>query len=826
MLRNYLAVALRNLAANKLQSTINLGGLAVGLAACLLILIYVRHELSYERWLPRAERIASVESTFYPPGREPLTFAGSPGQLKVALEADFASDVERVVRVYQEELPTRVGDRRLVTDVAYVDPGFFDVFDLPMVAGDRAAALADTGSVLVTARTARKLFGDAPAIGQPITIGEHTELTVVGVLADLPRTTHLGFEAVARLEPANFRDRPWVLEQWTSVNTKTYVLGRTAAAIGRIEAGLPASLDRHARIDIPGMTDPPSRLMRLELRPLLDIHLHADKPGYERTGSMTTVAAFAGIALLILVIAGINFVNLATARAMSRAREVALRKVVGATRRQLVVQHLGEAALTALVALVLALALVELALPAFNQFLDLDLRLALFGDPALAATALGLVVAVGVLGGLYPALYLSRFRPATVLKANRSSAHGASWVRTGLVVFQFAISIALMAATATIYLQTRFARTMDLGFDHAGRAVLNGLDDVPTDEARQTLKREVQALPGVRGASLSSDAPPLRSNNNALLYPGPTVGEDKLLVEQLHVDADFFAVYGVAPVAGRLFDAARAGDQVPDRAAKDPDPRQGAVVNLAMVAKLGLGSPADAIGKVLYEADLDGGPFTATTIIGVVADLHLRSLRELVTPMFYKLGRPTYTWSRLSIDIAPGRAREVMAGVEAVWRRVVPSVPIRSSFVDADLAAQYREDRTRGQIFAGFAVFAVAIACLGLFGLAAFAAERRTKEIGMRKVLGASVGDIVRLLVWQFSRPVLLANLIAWPVAFWAMRRWLRGFRYAISLTEPANLIGIFGGAAAIAVAVAWLTTAGHAYRVARANPGKALRVE
>lgn len=826
MLRNYLTVAIRNLVANKLHALINIGGLAVGLAACLLILLFVRDETSYERWVPNAERIATVESTFYVPGRDTIAFAASPGPMRAALEKDFSSDIVRAVRLYGDEEPVRVGDRQFLGQPAYVDPGFFEVFDLPMVAGQREAALANNASILLSQTTARKYFGDQPAVGNTITVGGDKVFTVVGVFADLPRNSHLELESIALFDVSRYQDRPWVEQQWTSVNVRTYVLFRTAAARDRVARDLPAFVDRNVTFDIPGFTERPSTLIEFDLKPLLDIHLHADKPGYNNVGSFTAVLAFSGVALLILVIACINFVNLATARAMTRAREVALRKVVGATRGQLIAQHLGEAVLTSLIALVLALALVELALGPFNGFLHKQLRLDLLGDPGLLAMMLGLIVIVGVIGGMYPAIYLSRFRPAAVLKANQSSAHGSSLLRNGLVVFQFAISIGLIVCTAVIYTQTVYARTLDLGFDRGDRLTLAGLGDLPSKEARATLKREIAALPGVRGVALSSDAPPLRNNNNTLLYPTATVTDEKLVVETLRVDPDFFAVYDVAPLAGRLFSMEHAGDFQADRDSTSTELRQGVVVNRAFVAKLGASRPEDVIGKVLWEVNGEDRPMIATTIVGVVPDLYLRSVRVAVTPLIYYTDRPEGGFNWLTAHVAPGRMRETVQAATAIWNRLAPTVPVRTGFIDEALAKQYDADEQRGQIFAGFAVFAVLIACLGLFGLASFSAERRTKEIGMRKVLGASVLDIVRLLVWQFSRPVLLANLIAWPLAFYLMRRWLAGFQHAIDLTSPAVLLGIFGGAALLALTIAWLTTAGHAVRVARANPARALRVE
>jgi putative ABC transport system permease protein len=822
MLRNYFAVAFRSLLANRLHSLINIGGLAVGLAACMLILLFVRDELSYDAWLPNADRIVAVESKFHIPGRETVMFASSPGPMKNALEKDFSSDVERVVRLFEDDAPVRAGDKKLRLETTYVDPGFFQVFDLPMVAGQREAVLANNASILLSQTSAQKLFGDLPAIGNTITQGERV-YTVVGVFADLPRNSHREIHSIALFDVERYKKQPWVAEQWTSVNTPTYVLLRSPESLERIRADMRAFIDRNVRFEIPGIDDRPSTLIEFDLQPVLDIHLHADKPGYENTGSFAAVVAFSGIALLILVIACINFVNLATARAMTRAREVAMRKVVGATRRQLVLQHLGEAVLVALVALVVAIALVELVLGPFNSFLHRELKLELLGDPTLLVAMLALIVVVGVIGGLYPAFYLSRFRPASVLKANQSSASGSSRVRSALVVFQFAISIGLMICTAVIYAQTTYARSFELGYAKSDRMVLKGASELPEKESRATLKRELAAVPGVRGVALSSDTPPLQSNNNTLLYPSATMGAEKYIVETLSVDPDFFGVYAVEPLAGRLFSNDRTSDFRYREDDKDREHKQSVVVNRAFAEKLGAKDPAEVIGRVLWEANMKG-PMVETTIVGVVPDLHLRSVRAILTPLMYYASPPDRL-ERLTVHFEPGREREVRAAVEATWNRLGPAVPIQTGFVDDDLAKQYDADEQRGQIFGGFAAFAILIACLGLFGLASFSAQRRTKEIGMRKVLGASVLDIVRLLVWQFSRPVLIASLIAWPLSFYVMRRWLAGFEYAISISDP-RVLAIFAGATLVAVAIAWLTTAGHAVRVARANPGRALRTE
>lgn len=824
MWRNYLVVAVRNLARHRLYSALTIGGLALGLAACLLIFLFVRDELSYDRWLRDSERLGLFEVEFHVPGRDTMHFAGSPGPLRAALEKEFPSQVETSARMYRRKETVKVAERQLLTHVSYADPTLFEVLELAAVAGDRRQALADARSIALTQKLASQLFGNEPALGKVLTVDGKHDYTVVAVLADLPENTHLAIDAIALLDVERYRDRPWIAEQWTSANMALYVKFRSQDARAQVAAGMKGLIDRNVRLDVPGWEkQPSSSFVSFPLQPVQAIHLHSRADGYPKPGGeLSVVLALAAIAALILIIACINFVNLATARAMQRAREVAMRKVLGATRRQLVLQHLGEAVLTAGLALVLALALVELALPPFSGFVHKSLALR-YGDPSLVVAALGLVLAVGALGGLYPALYLSRFEPARVLKANQSSTSGSATLRNALVVFQFAVSIALIACTAVVYAQTVYARTVDLGYAREHRASLGDLHRLPNKELRETLRSEVAAIPGVRAAALSSDKPPLEDSSNDIVFLTPDQTGTQLLVEKMYVDLEFFRVLEVKPLAGRLFSADFPGDFLVEASDAAPG-SQAVVVNQTFVRKLGLTRPEEAVGKVLWQMADEKRRQARTTIVGVVPDLYLRSLRDPTTPFYFVLSR-SYL-SELTFVFEPGRTTETMAAVEKLWHRLAAGLPMQATFLDDAVRAQYDADEQRGTMFAAFAGFAVLIACLGLFGLAAFSAERRTKEIGMRKVLGASVLDIVRLLVWQFSRPVLLANLIAWPVAFVLMQRWLGGFRNSISLTAPLTALAIFGGAGLVSLLIAWLTTGGHAYRVARGSPSRALRYE
>ena len=832
MLRNYLLVALRNLRKHRLYSSITIGGLAVGLAACLMLVLFVRDELTYDTWLPNADRIAKLEITFRPPGREPMAMGSTPGPAKAALEKDYSTDIEHAVRMWRNGAPVRSADKQFNETISYVDPAFFSVFDIPMAEGQREQALANNTSILVSERIATKYFGDAAALGQVLTIDNSMDFVIVGVFADMPRNTHLELDFIALFDTARYVDVPSVAETWTSANVHTYVLFRTPEASARVEGALGEFADRNIKLDIPGFDKARvSDLIQLELMPLLDIHLYARKPGYVKAGGdITSVITFSAVAVLILLIACINFVNLATARSMSRAREVAMRKVVGATRTQLVGQFLGEALITALIALLIATALVEVALGSFNEFLDKELSLDLVGDPSLILMMLGLVAVVGLIGGLYPAVYLARFRPATVLKANQSSGHGSTWLRNTLVVFQFAVSIGLIVSTALVFGQARYARNLDLGFQTSNKVALDALRDMPGDgETVATLKREIAALPQVRSVSLASDAPPLENNNNTVLYPTAVPGDDSFLVETMRVDHDFFSLYGVAPLAGRVFtkDIATDARNLPEDESQEAT--QSIVVNEMFVTKLALGSNEQAIGHTMWDTTgPEGGTrVIRTTIVGVVPNMHLRSINFELTPMLYTLHpEESGRFNFLAIDVEPGQMSSSLLAIGAIWTSLAPNVPISTQFIDQKVAAQYDAIEKRGNLFGVFALFAVLIACLGLFGLASFAAERRTKEIGVRKALGASVLDIVRLLMWQFSKPVLIANAIAWPAAYYVMNRWLGSFRYHIEIADPLLLVPVFGGAGILAMAIAWATVAGQAARVARASPIHALRCE
>jgi putative ABC transport system permease protein len=547
-------------------------------------------------------------------------------------------------------------------------------------------------------------------------------------------------------------------------------------------------------------------------------------PGNDRR----TIATFAVIALLILGVAIVNFTNLATARASQRAREVALRKVVGASRRQLIAQFLSESIMLAGLSMLIALGLVELLLPSLNHFLEADMRVAYLGRDGLLSPAVMLVFVVGAAGGLYPAFYLSRFQPAQVLKANAYSAEGtgSGRLRTLLVVFQFAVSIGLIICTAIIYAQTVYARTADPGYHRDGLLQIDNVNRRAIRPVVGTLLNEIAGVDGVKSAGRSTiGVATFPMENLTVQAPGASEGVE---LNEYRVDTSFFRTMGIPLLAGRSFVEGRAMDDStleglpPEPAAMKALARRGfsIVINAFAARQLGFTRPADAVGKVLMadDGDVEANGRTPVTIIGVVRNSRFRSIREPVEPIVFVYDRYLPSWLLVRYQGSPVAVRD---SIERIWKRVVPDVPLHAEFSDDIVRRLYEAEEARAEIFAAFSGLAVAIGCLGLFGLAAFTAERRTKEIGIRKVMGARGRDIVGLLVWQFSKPVLVANLVAWPVAWWAMRDWLNDFDARIPLGPWPFL-----AAAALALAIAVVTIGGHALRVARLNPIHALRYE
>jgi len=827
MWRNYLLTALRVMARHRAYAAITIGGLALGLAGCLLILNYVHYERSYDAWLPDSDRVYQVQATWHEPGQPITRSQHSPFPVRDTLAGGFPQIETLSVLRFGPTVVTRDG-APLFLDSATVDPGFFKIFPLPFAYGAAQNALPDVNSIVLTEHEAIRQFGTADVVGRRMTLGAgpgKRDYLVSGVLKDLPKNSNLRFDLLFRYDPASFDSVPAAEKGWGMMGQQHYVKLRPGADAAAINAALPAWEKRVVAPQIiDGKASSQADIMDLKLVPLAAVHLGAAQEGaLTPGGDRGTLATFVIVALLTLGMAVMNFINLSTARAVGRAREVALRKVLGATRRQLVAQMLGEALLMVALATVLALAIVELLTPALGQWIDADLRLTYFGSGGLLLPTLGLFVTTALLGGLYPALHLSRFRPAEVLRANKSSAEtpGSGRVRVALVIVQFAIAIGLIASTAVIYAQTRFVETVDPGYRRDGLIELDSAWRFAGDSSEfEAAKRELLALPGVVGVGRTNLGIAAKNKNIEDVH---APGQPEVSIGVYDVDPDFFRTMDMRLLAGRLLGDRFGNDRVP---VKDGDTDTAAmqahglniVVNDNAARLIGFASAQDAVGKTV-KASVGTIDMVPATIVGVVGDTRIRTARDAIEPLIYVYD-PDHT-SQVIVRYAAARPADVMAGIERVWRQFEPEIPFQGAYAEALVAKLYAADRARGVLFAAFALLAVVIACLGLYALAAFTVERRTKEIGIRKVLGARVRDIVRLLAWQFSRPVLLANLIAWPVAWWAMRSWLNGFDARIALLPTP-----FVGAGLIALVIALATTASHALRVARANPIHALRYE
>ena len=810
MVWNYLVTALRSLQRHKLYGFINIGGLAVGLCCAIFIILYLRDELSYDKWISDSENVYQVGSTFHFPGRDSDFVSAVPFVATVAMQAQIPG-VMAQTHLIPQNMTAQVGDRQFEAKISVADPNFFQVIRLPLVAGDPARVLAQLDFVVLSQTTARKYFGAADPVGKIITVNGVHVLKVTGILRDVPhnsqfaRLAELFMPNTSKLDPMD-KDAK---QSWFGVWGWGYVKLAPGVDPGRLAKQTRIMTDKlvdvkeHLNVNMRG-----SDVVQLHLTSLRGVHL--DAFGQTEQGSWTTIYGFAAIGGLILLIACFNFMNLATARAMVRAREISLRKVMGARRGQLILQFLGESVVTALVALVLALALVEMLLPAFDSFLDRPIAFHLLADWPLTLAVVGIAVAAGLFGGIYPALILSGVRPAATLGTSASGMSGSGILRTTLVVLQFAISIGLGIATIVVFAQLRYAQAVDIGFDRHNLVVISGAGGL-TLSVRDTLKQSLAAEPSIEGVAASRIVPfDGFSLVSQAVLPG---GVQQFTVRNVNIDSDYLRVYGIKLLAGRNLSMTRGEDIFPEPDAKN-NPNANILINAAAARLFGF-TPQKAVGQIIFY----GRQKARCTIVGVVGDTNYDGLQTPMPPMvhfYYPKGL-----GPLSVRIRPGQTQAALAAIDRDWHRMVPTGTIHRQFQDASFDKLFASDEKEGSIFAIFVSVAIFIACLGLFGLSAFTVERRTREIGVRKVFGARTRDIVRLLLWQFSIPVLIANLIAWPVAWFYLRHWLEGYAYRISL-NPIYFLA--GGLAALVIA--WVTVIAHAVMVARANPVHALRYE
>lgn len=800
MLRNYLSVAIRNLRRHPAYSLINIAGLAIGMATCILILLYIQDELSYDRYHPHADRVYRIVDDIESGGQTVQT-AGTPTGWGPALKRDFP-EIELVVRLRGTESAWLVDLGHTIyyeRKVIWAGSDLFEMFSIPLAAGDRSVALAEPYSMVISEDLAFKYFGAEDAVGQVVNLDNRWDFTVTGVMKNIPTNSHMRPDMFVSYTTMTAIQSGWDLDDWEyHRNLYTYVRLREHVSPDDFEAKLPAFLERHAG----DQYREAGIILRPSLQPLADIHLYSNRESeHEPNGDIRYVALFLAIAFLVLIIACINFINLATARSEMRAREVGVRKVLGANRIQLIRQFLGESVLMAGLAAVLAVILVHLALPAVNEIAGKQLALPITDWMVLAALILGATL-IGLAAGSYPAAYLSGFLPVEVMKGSPETGKKGLGMRQVLVVIQFSMSIFLLASTAVIHDQLDYIQTKRLGFnkEHVMVVPIVGSPQLPNTPV---LKQRLSGSPGVVGIATTTGVPGMRALPTFGVRPEGMRPEDHLMMATLHVDENFLDVMNIDVVAGRNFS--------PDWGT---DTTGGVLLNETAVRSLGWGAPADAIGRQFERLSFEG--VVPGRVIGVVRDFHLRTIHEEIEPA--AIMTSTYHIFVL-IRIEPEGISETIGRIEEIWRDVDPRFPLDYTFLDEDFDALYRTDRLLGEIFAVFAFLAVFVACLGLLGLASFSIQQRTREIGIRKVVGSSVSGIVMLLSKDFMKYVLWANVIAWPLAYFVMSNWLQNYAYTSEIRFEWFL-----AAGILALLIAWLTIGAHAVAASRRNPVNALR--
>jgi putative ABC transport system permease protein len=802
MFKHFIKIAWRNLLRRKVYSLINLTGLAVGMACCLLITFYVQHELSFDKYHAKADRIYRVTHSFRntqngetlpPPTPEQYQVWGN-APIAPALINDFPA-IEKVVQFTSpNDLLLQYENTRIQQDnLLFMDSTAFDVFSWKMIAGNPRTALTRTNTIVLTKSTAQKFFGNTSAVGKTLKVDNNESFEVTGVMEDVPSNSHFTFNGLISM--TTFKKwREEIFGWWGYVDFYTYLLLKENADMRSISSKVPEFLKRHD-------TD---KNYAINFEKLTDAYLHSAaqrQPG--ATGSLSNIYIFALIALFILIIACINFMNLSTARSMERAKEVGVRKVLGAVHGGLIRQFLSESVILSLAAAIIAVVLAQLSLPFIGELSGKDFASVHIFSWNMIAWILFFTLITGLLAGIYPAWFLSRFKTMLVLKGVFQSSGKGIALRKSLVVFQFTLSMALIAGTGIIFSQLNHLRSHELGFTKDQMMIIDFGGDQQVQNKIELIKKELNDHPSVVSVAASRAVPgeflpnaytEVQSRDGQMVNNAPLIYE---------IDFDFIPHFQIPMAAGRPYSREFVADSA-----------NSMVINEACARLFGYSNPADVIGKKFSQWGREG------TVIGVVKDFNFRSLHLPVEPLTLRYGYP-WSLNRIALLVKPYELNRTIAELKQIWDRVSPQRPFLYHFLDESFSRQYEADAYFGKVFSLFSALAIFIACLGLFGLATFTAEQRTKEIGIRKVLGSSVAGIVALISKDFIRLVVIAIVIAIPVTWWSMNKWLDDFAYRVNIG-----VGVFVMAALIAVFVAMITISWQSLKAALANPVKALRNE
>jgi len=798
MWRNYVKSALRTMSKHKAYTFINVAGLSLGILCCCLIILFVEYERSYDLFHENADRIVRIAEDLKTDEQMLYQDTSSP-PMGPAFVEDFA-EVENMVRLRFTGRLFRSGENMFQEDwLAYADSSLFDIFSFEMVRGNPQTALAEPFSIVLTETMATKYFGDGDALEQILTDEFGTAYTVTGVVKDVPDNSHMYFEGLISMVSRNAWDGDWET-QWFANSHFTYLLLKEGTDAAVLEAKTPEFIERR-------IGDLQRRLgtgyTLLPLIPLTDIHMSDHRAsGYGTTGRKEYLYVFGAVALFILIIACINFINLATARSSERAKEVGLRKVVGAKRMQLASQFLSESFIVTVLALILAIGIGWIVLPSINTFIDRSMEMTSLFSGLNAVIVVLLVVGVSLIAGGYPAAVLSRFKPVRVLKGGFMKRAKGGWFRKGLVVFQFAISMLFIVCTSVVMKQLGFLQEQNLGFTEEQVLVLNFRGDNQVKERAETIKQTFLSHSAVSSAGMSLHIP---GTGNGNLYTNVEVSPGEIRNGSLNyylVDMDFMDTYELDVIAGRGFSSAFPSDTLSSM-----------VINKAMLARFGWATPEEALGKTFTAMGRD------MQVIGVVDDFNYRSLHRQVDPlgMFIVPGAARYMSLRMTSD----QVMASMGELEATWKELVPNRPFDAFFIDEVFNEQYATEQRFAMLFRVFAGIAIFIACLGLFGLTAFTVQRRTKEIGVRKVLGASISQILLLLSRDFVWLVVIAFVVSVPISYYAATLWLNEFPYRSELG-----VWIFLASGLIAFAIAGLTVSYQTIKAALSNPVDSMRYE